>query len=80
MVASKNTLLDITYCENAYDAAQGADLLVLMTEWNQFRNLDLERIIKALRNPIFIDLRNVYQPDRMKEKGFKYTGVGRGVS
>jgi UDPglucose 6-dehydrogenase len=48
-----------------------------MTEWNQFRNLDLERIKDLLRRPIFIDLRNVYEPKRMREAGFTYVGVGR---
>lgn len=64
-------------CIDAYDAADGADALVLTTEWNQFRNLDLERIRTALRHPIFIDLRNVYEPDRMATLGFHYISVGR---
>jgi len=54
-------------------------MLVLMTEWNQYRSLDLHRLKELLRQPIFIDLRNVYDPSVMKELGFKYTGVGRGV-
>lgn len=64
-------------CTDAYDAAQGSDALVLLTEWNQFRNLDLEQIRSALRHPIFIDLRNVYEPDRMSALGFHYISVGR---
>jgi UDPglucose 6-dehydrogenase len=63
--------------EDAYDVAQGADALVLVTEWNQFRRLDLLRIKSLLKNPIFIDLRNVYDPDQMKRFGFNYCGVGR---
>jgi len=51
--------------------------LVLMTEWNQFRNLDLDRIKSALKAPIFVDLRNVYEPARMASLGFQYTSVGR---
>jgi UDPglucose 6-dehydrogenase len=48
-----------------------------MTEWNQFRNLDLDRVKTLLRRPIFIDLRNVYEPKRMRDLGFSYVGVGR---
>jgi len=64
-------------CSDAYDAASGADALVLLTEWNQFRNLDLSRLRTALRRPVFIDLRNVYEPDRMAAHGFTYVSVGR---
>ncbi len=64
-------------CHDAYDAAQEADALILVTEWNQFRNLDLDRIRSVLRQPLFIDLRNVYEPDRMAALGFHYISVGR---
>lgn len=64
-------------CEDAYDAAAGADALVLVTEWNQFRNLDFDRLRAALREPLFIDLRNVYDPDRVAAAGFRYLSVGR---
>ncbi|HKW85466.1 MAG TPA: UDP binding domain-containing protein, partial [Nitrospiraceae bacterium] len=64
-------------CADAYDAARGADALVLVTEWNQFRNLDFARIKTALRRPILIDLRNVYEPDRIAALGFHYVSVGR---
>ncbi|MGH7165750.1 MAG: UDP-glucose dehydrogenase family protein [Nitrospiraceae bacterium] len=64
-------------CANAYDAAHGADAVVLVTEWNQFRNLDLDRVKAVLRRPVFIDLRNVYEPDRMAALGFYYVSVGR---
>ena len=60
-----------------YDVAKGSDAIVLVTEWNQFRRLDLERIKRLLNRPIFIDLRNVYEPDHMKRLGFDYTCVGR---
>ena len=66
-------------CHDAYDAAQGAHALLLLTEWNQFRNLDLDRLRQAMASPVFIDLRNVYEPQRMRELGFSYTGVGRGT-
>ena len=67
-------------CADAYDVAQGADGLVLMTEWNQFRNLDFERVKAALKQPVFIDLRNVYEPARMAALGFRYFSVGRPVA
>lgn len=64
-------------CKDAYDAMKGADAVVLITEWNQFRNLDLARIITLLREPFFFDLRNVYDPQKMRAKGFRYFSVGR---
>ncbi len=67
----------VEYVKNAYDAAEGADCVVLMTEWNQYRALDLERLKGKMKQPIFIDLRNVYDPQTMQAAGFSYTGVGR---
>jgi UDPglucose 6-dehydrogenase len=64
-------------CHDAYDAATDADALVLVTEWNQFRNLDLARLKMALRQPLFIDLRNVYEPARVAAAGFRYLSIGR---
>ena len=68
---------EFRFVANAYEAAAGADALVLFTEWNQYRSLDLERIMAAMRTPLFIDLRNVYDPARLKQAGFVYVGVGR---
>jgi UDPglucose 6-dehydrogenase len=68
----------ITYCTDAYETADGADALVIATEWNEFRALNLERIRKLLRQPLIIDLRNVYDPKRMADEGFRYVSVGRG--
>ncbi len=68
----------ILYCDDPYQAAEGADCLVLVTEWNEFRYLDLSRLKDLLKSPRLVDLRNVYNPSRMKEMGFHYTGVGRG--
>ncbi len=67
----------VGYKNDAYEAAKGADALVLVTEWNQFRNLDLERISSEMKAPNFFDLRNVYSPERMRELGFNYYCVGR---
>ncbi len=68
---------DIKYTNDAYGVAEGADAVVLVTEWNQFRNLDLDRIKKQMKTPNFFDLRNVYEPDMMRQKGFSYYCVGR---
>lgn len=68
---------DIIYVENAYEACTDADAVILMTEWNQYRALDLDRIGNLMKSRILIDLRNVYEPARLREKGFAYTGVGR---
>jgi len=77
MKNSKKVLPDITYCENEYDTALGSDALVIATEWNQFRNLDLLEIKKLLKSPILLDLRNLYDPEKAKTLGFIYEGVGR---
>ena len=68
---------NIEYCSDVYEVAAGADLLVVATEWNQFRNLDLERVRDSMRSPIVVDLRNIYDPERMRELGFTYDCVGR---
>jgi len=77
MEAARSIFKNIGYGADAYDVAKGSDALVIITEWNQFRNLDLPRIKKLMKRPIFIDLRNVYEPERMRELGFRYFGVGR---
>ena len=74
---SLKTLPGLVGCTDAYDTAKGADALVLATEWNQFRNLDFNEMKVLLRQPIFIDLRNVYDPERVAEYGFFYVSVGR---
>lgn len=70
-------LPDMTLCKDAYGACDGADVLVLATEWNQFRMLDLDRVKAALARPVIVDLRNVYDPTPMAAAGFRYYGVGR---
>jgi len=77
-MAEAKALLDrVTWCADAYDAAQGADALVIVTEWNEFRALDLERLKSAMKAPLMVDLRNVYKPDDMAAAGFRYTSIGR---
>ena len=68
----------VTFCKDAYEACNGADALILVTEWLQFRRMDLSRIKKMLNQPVIIDGRNLFEPFRMKAMGFKYFGVGRG--
>src|SRR5436190_5122026 len=68
---------EIEFAEDEYVAAAGADVLVFMTEWNQFRALDMERIRSLMRVPRIADLRNIYEPDDMRNLGFEYVGVGR---
>jgi UDPglucose 6-dehydrogenase len=77
MHAAASLLPDVTMCEDAYAACRDADVLVILTEWNQFRMLDLNRVKELLRRPAVADLRNVYDPDPMRAAGFTYAGVGR---
>ncbi len=69
---------DVTYCRKSYEACENADALVLVTEWNEFREPDFERIKVLLRHPVVFDGRNIYNPDTLKNLGFAYYGVGRG--
>ncbi|MNX64002.1 UDP-glucose 6-dehydrogenase TuaD [compost metagenome] len=71
-------LLDgVVFRDGPYDAVEGADVVVIMTEWDQFRALDLDRIKLLLKQPVMVDLRNVYRPEDMKARGFRYTSIGR---
>jgi len=82
MENARRILEDVEYCEDSYEVADGADALVLMTEWNQFRNLDFERLKSSMRAPIVIDLRNIYDPVRMREiagRGESVVGLGSGT-
>jgi UDPglucose 6-dehydrogenase len=78
MEAAKRELPDIMYCDDAYACAEGADALVIVTEWVQFRALDLNRLKQTMKQPVVVDLRNVYRPEEMAAAGFVYEGVGRG--
>jgi UDPglucose 6-dehydrogenase len=68
---------DIFYCADAYQTMEGADALVLLTEWNEFRALDLGRVRDFLASPVVIDLRNIYRPDEMAAAGLAYVSIGR---
>ena len=77
MKESREIMPDVTYCDNAYDAIDGADVLAILTEWDQFRALDLTRVKAALKTPLIVDLRNIYEGSTMREQGFVYHGIGR---
>jgi UDPglucose 6-dehydrogenase len=77
MVEAKKLLEGVTFCEGAYDAMGGADAVVILTEWNEFRALDLRRVRELLRSPTIIDLRNIYKPADMADAGFYYFSIGR---
>ncbi len=77
MPEARKILPSVVYGKDAYDIMEGADALVFITEWNQFRSLDLDKIKGLLKTPLVIDLRNIYEPSKMIDKGFKYYSVGR---
>ncbi|HYE73366.1 MAG TPA: UDP-glucose/GDP-mannose dehydrogenase family protein, partial [Blastocatellia bacterium] len=74
---AKQLISNVEYTATPYDAVQGADALIVVTEWNEFRNLDMHKVKNALKHPIIIDGRNIYEPDQMRSNGFLYQGVGR---
>jgi UDPglucose 6-dehydrogenase len=78
MVNADLYLHDVTLCQDAYQAAAGADALVIITDWNEFKHLSLPAIKQAMRQPIVVDGRNIYNPDEMQALGFVYRGMGRG--
>jgi UDPglucose 6-dehydrogenase len=77
MDAAKALLDGVEWCEDAYDTVSGADALTIVTEWNEFRALDLERVKSLMKSPVLVDLRNIYDPDEMAAAGFEYTCIGR---
>jgi UDPglucose 6-dehydrogenase len=75
---ARNLLPQVEMYPNPYDMAEGCDALLVITEWNEFKHLDLERIKHTLKQPVIFDGRNIYHPDKMYHMGFRYRGVGRG--
>jgi UDPglucose 6-dehydrogenase len=75
--AKKVLPAQVSYAENAYEAAKDADAVVVVTEWNEFRQLDLVKLAKYCKSPVLFDGRNIYEPTRVKQLGFVYYGVGR---
>ena len=79
MDIAKDMMDDVIWCDNPYEVAQNADVLSIVTEWNEFRALDLPRVREAMSGNVFADLRNVYKAEDMKGKGFHYISIGRAV-
>ena len=77
MEQARRELPDIEYCEDAYACVRGADAMVVVTEWVQYRTLDLERLKREMGQPVIVDLRNIYRPEDMAALGFIYESVGR---
>jgi UDPglucose 6-dehydrogenase len=75
---ARKDLPDLTYCTNPYEVAEGSDALVVVTDWNEFKHLDMQRIKDSMKQPVLVDGRNIYDPDLIKEMGFQYRGFGRG--
>jgi UDPglucose 6-dehydrogenase len=80
MAEARKLMPDLTYCDNSYATMEQADALVLVTEWNEFRALDLERVKTLLKTPTVVDLRNIYKPGDMAAAGFDYFSIGRASS
>jgi UDPglucose 6-dehydrogenase len=78
MPAAKKILKEVRFARDPYDLARGADCLVLLTEWNEFKDLDLKRIKRLMRQPVIVDGRNLYDPKTVRRLGFRYSAVGRG--
>jgi UDPglucose 6-dehydrogenase len=77
MEAAKKMMPELEYCQDAYEACQDADAVIIMTEWNQYKALDLLKLKEKMKGNVFIDLRNIYDPKTLKDSGFEYFGVGR---
>jgi UDPglucose 6-dehydrogenase len=77
MDAAREQFKGLKFCSDAYEAASGADALLLITAWNEFKQLDMERIRDAMRRPVIVDGRNIYDPQEIRDLGFEYEGVGR---
>ena len=67
----------VAFKDGPYEAVEGADVVVILTEWDQFRALDLDRVKRLVKAPVMVDLRNVYRPDDMRARGFRYSSIGR---
>jgi UDPglucose 6-dehydrogenase len=74
---ARQLLRDVEFMDDAYAAATGADVLVIITEWDQFRALDLDRVKLLMNAPVLVDLRNIYKPEDVRARGFRYASIGR---
>ncbi|MBU4418672.1 MAG: UDP-glucose dehydrogenase, partial [Candidatus Omnitrophica bacterium] len=78
MEKAAKILKHVVFCKDAYLAAEGADCLIIATEWNEFKELDLKKMKKKLKRALIVDGRNIYDPKLLVDLGFTYIGVGRG--
>jgi UDPglucose 6-dehydrogenase len=74
---ARHLLQDVTFAAEPYAVAKDADAVVIITEWDQFRALDLDRLKADMKSPVLVDLRNIYRPDDMRRQGFEYVSIGR---
>jgi UDPglucose 6-dehydrogenase len=79
MKAASKVMPGVHYCSNAYDVADGSDALILVTEWKEFKELDLTRLRSLMKQPVLLDGRNLYEPEEVTQAGFLYEGMGRGI-
>jgi len=77
MESSRQALTDVCYCNDAYEAATDVDALLLITAWNEFKQLDMEKVRSLMRGSVLVDGRNIYDPGELRDYGFTYAGVGR---
>jgi UDPglucose 6-dehydrogenase len=79
MPLARKVMPKVKYCANAYEAAKGADAVLILTEWNEFKEVDLHHLKNILKRPLMVDGRNLYDPSLMAAKGYLYAGMGRGI-
>jgi UDPglucose 6-dehydrogenase len=80
MGVAERIMPEVVLCKGPYELAEGCDALVVMTEWNEFKHLDLAQLRAVMRTPVIVDGRNIYEPLTMSEAGFLYRGIGRGYN
>jgi UDPglucose 6-dehydrogenase len=77
MPEARNFLKDVKFCRNVYETARGSDCLAVITEWDEFKEIDFKKLKRLLKQPLVVDGRNIYDPVKMRKLGFRYIGVGR---
>ena len=77
MEKAKSILNDVEFCKDPYEVSKDSDVLLILTEWNEFKELDLKKIKSLMKNPLIIDGRNIYNPENVKKEGFSYISIGR---
>ncbi|MBX7244300.1 MAG: UDP-glucose 6-dehydrogenase, partial [Candidatus Sumerlaeaceae bacterium] len=77
MENAKGILKDVVYCRSAYETAEGCDAVVVVTDWNEFKLLNLEKLRETMKNPVIFDGRNIYSPEKVRKSGLEYVSIGR---